>query len=224
MATIAKNFRVKNGLVVEGTTATVNGHNVLTANNSTDDVTEGSANLFYTDERVQDAVDSLITAGTHSNITITYDDEGNSLSFAAENGVADSDTDDLTEGTSMQPTTQLDLPQLLRQQQKLLLQQTPPPRPMQLRLPQNLQLQQTLQLRLMLLRQQQNLQLLQMQPLRLMLLRQQQNLQLQQMQLLRPMLLRQQQSQLLQQTLPLRLMLLRQLQSLTQTALLGMLL
>ena len=30
MATIAKNFRVKNGLVVEGTTATVNGNDILT--------------------------------------------------------------------------------------------------------------------------------------------------------------------------------------------------
>lgn len=156
MATIAKNFRVKNGLVVEGTTATVNGHNILTANNSTDDVTEGSSNLFftderaqgavaslisagthgnisidyddeanslsftvdqalipdtdaldegvtnlyYTDERVRDAVDALISAGTHENITITYDDENNTLSFVAENGVSDSDTDDLVEGTT----------------------------------------------------------------------------------------------------------------------------
>lgn len=30
MATVAKNFRVKNGIVVEGSTATVNGHDVLT--------------------------------------------------------------------------------------------------------------------------------------------------------------------------------------------------
>jgi hypothetical protein len=98
MATIAKNFRVKNGLIVEGTTATVNGNNILTSGDTTDNVTEGSSNLYFTDERVQDAVDALISAGTHENITITYDDETNSLSFVAENGVADSDTDDLVEG------------------------------------------------------------------------------------------------------------------------------
>jgi hypothetical protein len=30
MATVTKDFRVKNGIVVEGSTATVNGHDVLT--------------------------------------------------------------------------------------------------------------------------------------------------------------------------------------------------
>ena len=34
MATSNKDFRVKNGLVVEGTTATVNGNNVLTESSS----------------------------------------------------------------------------------------------------------------------------------------------------------------------------------------------
>ena len=98
MATIAKNFRVKNGLIVEGTTATVNGQNILTSGNTTDDITEGVSNLYFTDERVQDAVSALISAGTHENITVTYDDEANTLSFAAENGVAGSTTDDLVEG------------------------------------------------------------------------------------------------------------------------------
>jgi hypothetical protein len=100
MATIAKNFRVKNGLIVEGTTATVNGNNILTSGDTTDNITEGSSNLYFTDERVQDAVNALISAGTHANITITYNDEENSLSFSAENGVADSTTDDLVEGTT----------------------------------------------------------------------------------------------------------------------------
>jgi hypothetical protein len=97
MATVSKNFRVKNGLVVEGTTATVNGHNILTANNSTDDVTEGSSNLFFTEERAQEAVNSLISAGTHGNITIDYDDENNSLSFTVDQGLIP-DTDSLPEG------------------------------------------------------------------------------------------------------------------------------
>ena len=34
MATVNKNFRVKNGLVVEGSTATVNGYDILTKSSS----------------------------------------------------------------------------------------------------------------------------------------------------------------------------------------------
>jgi hypothetical protein len=51
-------------------------------------------------ELAQDAIGAAIAAGTQSNITVTYDDATNSLSFAAENGVADSTTDNLTEGTT----------------------------------------------------------------------------------------------------------------------------
>lgn len=99
MATVNKNFRVKNGLVVEGTTATVNGNNILTAGNTTDDITEGSSNLFFSDERVQDAVNALVSAGTHDNITVTYNDENNSLSFAVDQGLIP-DTDSLSEGST----------------------------------------------------------------------------------------------------------------------------
>lgn len=65
----------------------------------TDDVAEGT-NLYFTDERAQDAVAAAIAAGSHANITISYDDAAGSISFQAENGVADSDTDDLVEGTT----------------------------------------------------------------------------------------------------------------------------
>jgi len=99
MATVSKNFRVKNGLVVEGTLATVNGNNILTAGNTTDDITEGASNLFFSDERVQDAVNSLISAGTHGNISIDYNDEANSLSFTVDQGLIP-DTDTLSEGAT----------------------------------------------------------------------------------------------------------------------------
>jgi hypothetical protein len=46
-----------------------------------DDITEGTTNLFFTNERVDDRVDSLLTAG--SNITLTYDDTANTLTIAA---------------------------------------------------------------------------------------------------------------------------------------------
>jgi hypothetical protein len=157
MATIAKNFRVKNGLIVEGTTATVNGNDVLTkkqddqdyiigliggsasseatpdtvvlrdengdfsaneitsnlvgnvdgdltgnvtgqvsdiSNHDTDDLTEGAANLYFTDQRVKD----VLVGSTQSNISIT-EVEGD-LVITAENGVDDSTTDDLDEGVT----------------------------------------------------------------------------------------------------------------------------
>jgi hypothetical protein len=67
---------------------------------TTSDIEEGT-NLYFTDERAQDAVANAISAGTHSNITITYDDSTNKFTFAAENGVADSTTTDLAEGTNL---------------------------------------------------------------------------------------------------------------------------
>ena len=67
---------------------------------STDELTEGSNNLYFTNERAQDAIGSAITGGTQTNITVTYDDANNIYNFVAENGVADSTTDDLTEGST----------------------------------------------------------------------------------------------------------------------------
>jgi hypothetical protein len=72
MATVDKNFKVKNGLVVEGTTATVDGSDIIT--------------------------EDMITGGTQTNIAVTYDAQAKTVSFVAENGVADSTTDDLVEG------------------------------------------------------------------------------------------------------------------------------
>jgi hypothetical protein len=94
MATVDKNFRIKNGLVVEGTTATVNGNSVVTDADDSDILSEGSTNLFYTDDRVKD----VLTGSTQTNISITEVD--GALVITAENGVDDSTTDDLDEGTA----------------------------------------------------------------------------------------------------------------------------
>lgn len=67
---------------------------------NTDELTEGSTNLYFTNERAQDAIGTAITGGTQTNITVTYDDTNNVYNFVAENGVADSTTDDLTEGST----------------------------------------------------------------------------------------------------------------------------
>jgi hypothetical protein len=72
MATVTKDFRVKHGLVVEGTNATVDGSDIITGD--------------------------IITGGAQTNIVVTYNPATKALDFEAENGVSDSTTDDLDEG------------------------------------------------------------------------------------------------------------------------------
>ena len=67
MATVEKAFRIKNGLVVEGSSATVNGSNVLT---------EAST------EFLQDTTGAMFTNGTYTGITFTYNDEAGTISAA----------------------------------------------------------------------------------------------------------------------------------------------
>jgi hypothetical protein len=159
MATVNKNFRIKNGLVVEGSTATVNGQNILTETGSdqyilnliggetlvksvsgdftvsaggelqiknssdlartgditsainaldTDAIEEGSTNQYFTDTRAKMAVFGqdatlydIFNSATTTNITASYIPTMG-LTLTAENGVADSTTDDLEEGSSNQ--------------------------------------------------------------------------------------------------------------------------
>lgn len=149
MATVNKDFKVKNGLIVEGTTGTINNYDILTknpddidyildqvggsgtstntpntlvlrdgsgnfaagtitadltgdvtgtvsslSNHDTDDLSEGTSNKYFTEGRVKD----VLTGATQTNISIT--NVGGVLHIEAENGVADSTTDDLDEGTT----------------------------------------------------------------------------------------------------------------------------
>ena len=71
------------------------------ATKSTTDITEGT-NLYFTNERVDDRVSSLIQAGT--NITTSYDDVNNTFTINASGGITDLsgfDTGDLTEGSNL---------------------------------------------------------------------------------------------------------------------------
>lgn len=61
----------------------------------TDDIAE-AANLYFTDSRAKSSAADLLTNATLSNITITGTGAG--LTITAENGVAQSTTDDLAEG------------------------------------------------------------------------------------------------------------------------------
>lgn len=70
MATVDKAFRIKNGLVVEGSTATVNGQNVLT-----------EASTSFLAEYVADTIGAMVSGNTESGISVTYQDGDNTLDF-----------------------------------------------------------------------------------------------------------------------------------------------
>jgi hypothetical protein len=68
MAVINKNYRIKHGLIVEGTTATVAGSNVLTET-STQFLEDTTASMFDT---------------SHTGITFTYDDPSGKISASVD--------------------------------------------------------------------------------------------------------------------------------------------
>lgn len=63
----------------------------------TDDIEEGVSNLYFTDGRAKSSAMDLLVNSQQSNISIT-EGAGGFLYIQAENGVADSTTDDLVEG------------------------------------------------------------------------------------------------------------------------------
>jgi hypothetical protein len=65
---------------------------------NTDEISEGATNQYFTDSRAKDSAADLLTGASLTNITITGSGAG--LTITAENGVADSDTDDLDEGST----------------------------------------------------------------------------------------------------------------------------
>lgn len=70
MATVNKDFRIKNGLVVEGSTATVNGSNVVT-----------EASTSFLSELISDTVGAMVSSNSESGISVSYEDSDNTLDF-----------------------------------------------------------------------------------------------------------------------------------------------
>ena len=62
---------------------------------NTDSLAEGSSNLYHTTERVQDIVGAMVSSNTESGITVTYEDGDGTLDFAI------SDTGSITEGSNL---------------------------------------------------------------------------------------------------------------------------
>ena len=64
---------------------------VLVYNTSSSKFENQNAAATYTDEDAMDAAAGMITSATHSNITVTYDDNANTLAFSAAAQYGDSD-------------------------------------------------------------------------------------------------------------------------------------
>ena len=95
------NFEVQGNLNVTGALTFFESQVGSIANHDTDALAEGTSNLYFTNERVDDRVAALITGGT--GITATYDDAGNILTLSATQG--DINTDNITEGSTALFTT-----------------------------------------------------------------------------------------------------------------------
>ena len=95
-------FEVQGNLTITGNITYAQSEVGSIANHDTDALTEGTSNLYYTEERVDDRVAALISGGT--GISATYNDAGNLLTLSADFG--EFDTDDVNEGTSNKYFTQ----------------------------------------------------------------------------------------------------------------------
>jgi hypothetical protein len=95
-------FEVQGNLNVTGALTFFQSQVGSIANHDTDALSEGTTNLYYTNERVDDRVAALIDGGT--GISATYNDAGNLLSLAVDFG--EINTDNLTEGSTNRFFTQ----------------------------------------------------------------------------------------------------------------------
>jgi hypothetical protein len=94
ISNIANSSLVNDSITINGSATALGGSVTL----DTDDVQEGATNEYFTDARAKSSAAELLTGAIKTNITITGTGAG--LTITAENGVADSDTDDLAEGTT----------------------------------------------------------------------------------------------------------------------------
>ena len=95
-------FEVQGNLNVTGALTFFQSQVGSIANHDTDALSEGTTNLYYTNERVDDRVAALISGGT--GISATYNDAGNLLTLSADFG--EFDTDDVNEGSTNRYFTQ----------------------------------------------------------------------------------------------------------------------
>ena len=95
-------FEVQGNLTITGNIQFASSQVGDISNHDTDALAEGTTNLYYTNERVDDRVAALVDGGT--GISATYDDANNLLSLAVDFG--EINTNDLTEGNNNKFFTQ----------------------------------------------------------------------------------------------------------------------
>jgi hypothetical protein len=93
----------KQDALTAGSNIDITGATISVTGLDTDDVSEGT-NQYFTDIRAKGSAADLIVNAIKTNITITGNEDG--LTITAENGVADSTTSDLAEGTNLYFTNQ----------------------------------------------------------------------------------------------------------------------
>jgi hypothetical protein len=98
MATVNKDFKVKNGLIVEGTTATVNNFDVLTKKQDDQDYIVSLIGGTSTSSNTPNSVVKRDGSGDFAAGTITADLIGDVTGTVSS--LSNHDTDDLSEGTS----------------------------------------------------------------------------------------------------------------------------
>ncbi len=94
ISNIANSSLVNDSITINGSATALGGSITL----DTDNISEGATNEYFTDARAKTAAADLLVNATKTNIVITGTGAG--LTITAENGVADSTTDDLDEGTT----------------------------------------------------------------------------------------------------------------------------
>jgi spore coat polysaccharide biosynthesis protein SpsF (cytidylyltransferase family) len=99
MATVNKNFRIKNGLIVEGGTATVNGFGVLTKAQADQDYIVGLIGGTATSANEANKVVKRDASGNFAAGTITATFVGNVTGTVSS--LSNHDTDDLAEGANL---------------------------------------------------------------------------------------------------------------------------
>ena len=95
--TLTNSVALKQNTLTAGTNISITGNTIAVSGLDTDDVSEGT-NLYFSNARAKTSAAELLTGATLTNITITG--SGSGLTITAENGVADSNTDNLVEGSS----------------------------------------------------------------------------------------------------------------------------
>jgi hypothetical protein len=100
MATVNKDFKIKSGLIVEGTTATVNGYDVLTKKQADQDYIVGLIGGTATSANTANTVVKRDASGNFAAGTITANLTGQ------VSDISNHDTGDLAEGTNLYFTNQ----------------------------------------------------------------------------------------------------------------------